>query len=403
MLPSAILRLEKLPTMLNGKLDRGSLPDVELASAREPEPARTPLEARLLAIWQDVLRRRDIGVRDHFFEIGGNSLVAVRMLTALEQRIGTRVPLAALFLAPTVETLAQYIAVHGDQPSGWRPLIILQQGADRPPLFFVHGIGGGVYPFLALAKYIDDDVPVYGLQAIDLGGAEDTGYETIEELAAFYVKTIRDVQPHGPYHLAGQSFGGVVALEMAQQLNAVGEEVGMLGLLDTYGYSYMRYRRVWRWFVDQAKGLLRAGPRGLVPYLRIRGQAAKRIVARRIWWNKQRRNAVLGGGLPEARGYAEGMKFMKALASYDPKPYDGKISLFRAHEQPAGVVPDRALGWGSLAKGGIEIYDVPGGHETLIEEPYVDKLAVPFNKALNARLDAPGRESEPSRAERRRS
>jgi thioesterase domain-containing protein len=158
----------------------------------------------------------------------------------------------------------------------------------------------------------------------------------------------------------------------------------MLALLDTYGHAYLSNRRLSRMIADLATRTLRDGPAGASNALRVRVEAARRVLARRRWRKEHERNDGPDGALPEASGYAEGMAFLRALASYVPNPYPGRIDLFRAAEQPVGVVSDRTMGWGAVAAGGIDVHDVPGGHHTLVEEPHVNALGAAFQAALDA-------------------
>src|SRR6185295_12459386 len=192
---------------------------------------RDLLELQLAQLWEEVLGRHPVGVFDSFFELGGHSLLAVQMVARLERLTGRGLPVATLFQAPTVERMAALLRGE-EKPAARSSLVLLQPQGARPPLFFVHGAAGTVFPFLDLARELGTDRPFYALQAPGVEeGAEPSS--TVQDLAAHYLEEIRAVQPEGPFHLGGWSLGGVVAFEMAQQLQAGGQQAGLLALLDS--------------------------------------------------------------------------------------------------------------------------------------------------------------------------
>ena len=193
---------------------------------------RTDVEARLAAIWQDLLGIPEVGVDDDFFDLGGDSLVVVAMVGRICQRFGTELPLGALAEAPTVAGLARFVAA-GTDAARFRPLVTLQPGDPeaKPPLFFVHGGSGNVASFPRLARALPADQPVHALQWDGLDGSR--GSRTVEAMARRYLAEIRSVQPVGPYLLGGQCVGGLVAREMARVVLAEGEAVDLLVMVDS--------------------------------------------------------------------------------------------------------------------------------------------------------------------------
>jgi acyl carrier protein len=234
MIPSAIVKLEALPLTPNGKVDRRAL--LALDTAR-PElqsafvAPRDTLELQLAQIWEDVLNVRPIGVTDNFFTLGGHSLLAVRLIALLQQQFEQNLPLATLFLAPTIEHLASTLGQPMDERQ-WSPLVKIQSGGSKRPFFCVPGAGGNVIYFYHLARYLGSDQPFYDLQARGLDG-EQMPHAQVEDMAAYYIEALQTVQPQGPYLLGGHSFGSYVAFEMALQLLHQGQEVAMLAILDT--------------------------------------------------------------------------------------------------------------------------------------------------------------------------
>jgi pimeloyl-ACP methyl ester carboxylesterase len=170
-------------------------------------------------------------VKDDFFNLGGDSLSAVRLMLEIEQHFGQKLSLATLFPSSTIEHLASILR----QATGSRlssPLVAIQPSGAKPPFFCVHPIGGNVLCYLDLARHLGEDQPFYGLQASGIDG-EGEPKSRIEGMAGYYIEAIREIQPQGPYLLGGWSFGGVVAFEMAQQLHSSGEQVALLALIDS--------------------------------------------------------------------------------------------------------------------------------------------------------------------------
>ena len=223
------LRLDAFPLTPNGKIDRRELPAPNQALPVVEQGAflapRDALERQLTNLWEMVLGRTPIGVTDNFFDIGGHSLLAAQLFARIDRELGANLPLATLFHAPTVRQLADLLRQKDWKPS-WASLVPIQPAGSRKPLFCVHGAGGNVLLYRDLARHLGPDQPIYGLQSRGIDGGES--YLTrFEDMAAHYINEIKTVQPEGPYNLAGYCLGGTLALEMAQQLEAKGEEVAL--------------------------------------------------------------------------------------------------------------------------------------------------------------------------------
>ncbi|WP_313053322.1 non-ribosomal peptide synthetase [Pseudomonas lopnurensis] len=229
MVPSYEVLLERLPLTPNGKLDRKALPAPEQSSpqgTQSMEP-RTPLEARIARIWAEVLELDQVGVGDNFFELGGHSLDTLRLMRELKQALGLELPVSAVFKYPTVANLAGFI--EGTETSRGENIIPL--GGEGQPLFYFHPAGGTVYCYLPFVASLKDSYSAYGVMCeayLDKNWNESSWAAMIVR----YVENLRRVQPNGPYHLAGWSLGGAVAMDVASALEAVGEEVRFLGLFD---------------------------------------------------------------------------------------------------------------------------------------------------------------------------
>ncbi|MEV7116694.1 non-ribosomal peptide synthetase [Streptomyces anulatus] len=234
MVPSAVVVIERLPLMPNSKLDRKALPVPEVAVREEAHHAVTSFEANVGAAFAEVLGLESVSVDDDFFALGGHSLLAVRLVERLRER-GVSIAVRDLFTAPTVAKLLKRMSLSSVRDALDVLLPIREQG-DRPPFFCFHPAGGVSWCYMPLVRYVPADIPLYGLQARGLDGTSQLAC-SIAEMAADYITQIRSVQPSGPYHLLGWSYGGVLAHEIAVQLQAVGEDVGALVLLDQYPWD----------------------------------------------------------------------------------------------------------------------------------------------------------------------
>jgi thioesterase domain-containing protein len=255
-----------------------------------------------------------------------------------------------------------------------------------------------VLTYRDLARRLGTDQPLYGLQARGLDGREPP-HTRVEDMAAHYVREIRAFQPKGPYFLGGSSFGGTVAFEMAQQLRAMGQPVGMLALFDTWGPGYGRLqpgttmmRLMISRFVQRVDlhvgNLMLGGPREKLAYVAEKSRrVAKNVrkVARR-YYKRWKQHGTLREPLPKALARVEKASF-QAIFDYAPKPYAGELTLFRAGKQPSGIQPDPALGWSKIAEGGLQIHEVPGYHGAIVYEPRVPVLAEKLAAALASARD----------------
>jgi amino acid adenylation domain-containing protein len=399
MVPAALVRLDALPLTSNGKVDRRALPAPPDADPAAYVAPRTAAEEALAAVWAEVLGVERVGVRDDFFELGGHSLSAARLVARVRERLGRELSLGELFRGATVERLAR--ALEGGAPTGLpASLVRLRDGAGTP-FFCVHAAGGMAMAYLRLARRLDDR-PFYGVQARGLAPGE-TPAESVEEMAARYVEAVRVVQPRGPYLLGGWSVGGNIAWEMAQRLRAAGEEVAHLALVDCWAPLDGSRPPL----PDDADLLallaadlgVRAEP-GTLASLRdeLRTLPPDARLTRFAGWIRRLEpgthdldDAGLRRRLDVYRATA------RAASAYRARPYDGRVTLFRASRSaawPSGDLSaeawerDPRLRWRELLTRPLEVRGVPGTHHSIVVGPDVEGLAAALRDALGAGVPA---------------
>ena len=244
MIPVAAVAIESRPISPSGKLDRNALPAVSFASEQERIEPVTDLEEKLKRIWVEVLGHDDFGVTDNFFEIGGHSLATIRLVSRIEQTLdlARQFPVSDLFQAPTIRALAAMMS-DGKDHSRLESVVPLQPLGSGPPLFFLHGVTGGVTEHLRTAHLLAPTIPVYGVQVVESNGRL-APFTTVDEMTSHYVREIRMVQQNGPYFLAGFCVGGCLAFETARRLREEGAEIGAVFIEDAVPVGWLPFR-VW--------------------------------------------------------------------------------------------------------------------------------------------------------------
>lgn len=398
MIPAVIMPLDELPLTPNGKVDRLALPlpAATVSDGTARVAPRTETEERLAKLWQTLLGLDSVGVHESFFDLGGHSLLAVRLFSLIEREFGKRLPITVIYEGATIEQLALQIE-HAGVGHDWRSLVPLQPHGSRPPFFCIHAIDGDVFGYAPLARHIGADQPFYGLRARGMDGLQKP-HTSVEEAAAAYIAEIKTVQPSGPYYLGGFSFGGTLAFEVAQQLSAQGETVALLALLDHPAPKSDYYRVRWsfaqmkRWVAAIPVRLRRFRHLPLHAKLDVLRAKERRLLAAigAIDRDAYRQSLLLSPAdyvrrlgehlygnadlLPEPQQNVVKALY-EAILRYEPQPYDQRLTLFRAHDQPLACSHDPLMGWGSIARGGIEVHTIPGTHLALMQEPAVKMLA----------------------------
>ncbi|MBW4546344.1 MAG: amino acid adenylation domain-containing protein [Symplocastrum torsivum CPER-KK1] len=414
MVPGAFVFLEAMPLTPNGKIDRRALP-IPDSARREQEDnfvaPSTPTEEILAAIWAEVLGRQQVGINDNFFELGGHSMLAARLFAQIEKKLGRNLPLANLFQAPTIKELVSLFnqqdysseqkkstmqlesATNLLNQSGLSApcssLIVIQPNGSKPPLFCIHVLGRGLKFYRPLAHHLGLEQPLYGLAA-QIMDRKYAPQNRVEDLAAHYIKELRILQSEGPYFLAGVSFGGSVAFEMAQQLVAQGQKVALLALFDTYASEAVKQISSGERFSAHWNNFLKLGP------IYVLKKAKDNVKGKIQSFNDKLNHSLneigckfylgIGRPLPDnLQDFTFQQENNQASKNYVPQVYPGRVTLFRSRDQIIDISSyrDPQLGWGELATGGLERHEVPGTHLGMLQEPHVQVLA----EKLKAYLD----------------
>lgn len=340
----------------------------------------TRVEA-LTQIWQRVLQRSPINSGDNFLDLGGNDSLADSLFAEIAQVCGPELPSASIYRAPTIATLAALL----EQPTlpRFSPFVELKTGSEKPPILITPGLGGRDN-FSQLAKHIQTGHPIYRIQARGVDGMEQP-FERIEDMAEFYLGALNQLQPHGPYILVGHSFGGLLALEMAQRLSKGGKEVALLTLLGTFAHP--------RYFPPgQRLGLIAKRTRHRISVMKrmpIQGVFSHFVHA------LERRSRVARARHrtpPEASRLSFAQTLLRveasdlvALARYRPRFYRGKIR-FVMPEVDHYFPSDPASVWKGLA-GELEVENVPGDHMGMVGT-HCETLAAVLTRYVREAVDA---------------
>ncbi|TAE74611.1 MAG: non-ribosomal peptide synthetase [Verrucomicrobia bacterium] len=391
--PNGVAIVPAFPITPNGKIDAAALPDPAQAAsskAHATAPPANDLEQALATLWCELLGIAKVGRDDDFFALGGHSLMALRLFSRLHRDFGHTLPLAALLTHPTIARLATLLTPEhqSTQIAGGNKglLVTLKQEGDATPLFCVHGGDGGVLFYRRLAELAAYDGPLHAIEARALSDSGPIPKSSVEETAAAYLSEILAIQAHGPFRLAGYSFGGIVAHEMACQLVGRGHQVDFLGLFDTQNpvapakrlSPFGRFTTFWR---QQAHLPL------ATKFARLRSRIAEGIrTHHRV---KQEVATAIAHGPAEAHSDLRRIQVReenwRATQQYHPRPFAGKITLFKAMTANDKIAWPKDYGWTELAKGGLDIIPVPGQHLSIFDEAHIQELATALSTSLRDR------------------
>jgi amino acid adenylation domain-containing protein len=413
MIPTAFVVLEALPVNMNQKVDRRALPapnEADLARQRTLVKARDFREQQVLKIWQKILHTSALGVEDSFFDVGGDSLLAVTLMVELERQFGRSLPLSTLLTEPTVAALARLL---GDGPTHERSaVVLLRGGGQKPPIFFVHDGEGEILPYRTLAMKLADGHPVYGIQPKSRLGYPML-HSRLADVSDYYCRQILAVQPQGPYLLGGLCIGGFIAFDIASRLKKLGHTVAMVALLDVAHVKAtprsLTARRMKHFSAalkqarsasptERALRLLRESSR------RIRNVVSYELRSRLSRAHNQTRMRLFRAYLDQGWALPSFLtnipvRVVLRFAEREyvlPEPYPGEVLLFRATQKSSAfddtliddtpyidLFEDRHLGWEGKTTQGFIPHDIPAGHSSMLQEPHVEHIA----RAMQSYID----------------
>jgi len=386
MIPNDFIILEKFPVSESGKINRKELPTPNISSIQAQESAlpRNELEILIARIWTDNLGIASIGIHDNFFDLGGHSLTAVKVIVQIKKESGKYLPLVSLFNNPTIAELALLLDNEANNIS-FESLVPLKPTGTRSPLYMVHGLGSTVFKFYDLAQQLHPEQPVYGIQA---RGVESTHKpaESIEEMASQYISEILKNNPDGPYYLSGYSLGGIIAFEMTRQLENMGKTVAVLIMFDTFIVKNTQlkpglYKAVHKVAARTAKflytfGLLLSEP--------------QKTIQHKIFMWKQSYRRMRGLRLENDNGLDKDFDLLNELnrvhelaeVNYKLSYYPKKLHLFRARKASRYMNDFKYLGWKPYVKD-IELHLVDGDHITMFDNSFIPGFAKTLQQVLD--------------------
>ncbi|BAV34107.1 thioester reductase [Sulfuricaulis limicola] len=399
MCPASIVMLDALPRTPNGKIDRRNLPAPVPHQSKETAQPLNEVERRLARIWSSVLGVETIDKTADFFESGGHSLLAARLLARIEAEFGQRLSLLTLFKASSIAEQAKLLTYSGQREFDFRQVVRLQPNGSKPPLIAIHNTG--VY-YYNLSRRLGPDQPLTALQLFDPSITRQSLPQTLEVIAAEYVQLIRKFQATGPYKLIGWCVGGVLAFEVARQLVEAGHEVSLLAMIDAWAPGHhRRLSRTRAILADYSYRwqLIGADWRRVIS----REQTLAAFMEQRVMYKRLLRWFGRSPASPPARvafetressaenydqwllGYLEEM-----AQSYEPKPYSGKIMLLCSAQEPKGLFLDPQMGWGPFALAGVDVSVLDGDHFTVFKGHGLEQMAAQVSALMDA-YDNPGK------------
>ncbi len=376
MLPSRFVVLDEMPMTTSGKIDRNALPrpQNDAGDKRETVAARNALEGAILPIFRKILGVPSLGVKDDFFEQGGHSLLAARLLAEIKRSTSHQIPLSAMLHAATVESLAALITAGGSSASNSIATSIQHGERDRNPLFAVVVPGVETLGYAALARHIGAQQPFYTLQRKHpIPNAPPFTRTELEGLVQEYITAMRSIQQEGPYHFIAMCDDVMVAEEMILQLERAGQKVGFFAILDTWPLQNTMVP--WKWKIDYYSARLRhAGKLPAADWLR----AGREVLDHKLDRKRVRESPQNSPTRPTwGQLYWPG-------ADFQHPHFRAPVLLFKRPKQPFFYVSDREMGWGQRTLGGVELHEIDLDHENLLREPHIKTIGQILTSSLKA-------------------
>jgi amino acid adenylation domain-containing protein len=403
MIPSQIIRLDEFPLTPNGKIDRQALPHPNHESQSLYEAPRNKIEQQLTEIWSLIVECKKISIHDNFFDLGGHSILAIKLLNEIQKSFNQELSLTSLFQHPTIAQLAQQLSQFEVQPS-ISDLLVLQASGQKTPIFCVAGSNGHAFYFRDFAMNFADEHPVYGLETPGRDGSHPLPI-SVEDHASSLIKTLQQKQPKGPYILIGYSSGCSVALEMAFQLEQQGKIISLLGIFDAGlvanpDYITKRSDLDWIWnMIERIEAV-----KGISLGLNYEQLAAQSDDQNR--WYLAAEALYHHNVLPEHSTLSllrTNLEVMKRVtlnyAAYQPNfVISAPIVLFRAQDVKEIVVQEHQAmshyqqsdwGWQPYSNKPVQVISVPGNHGQMLYEPNVKILADQLKKSIQEYFNQP--------------
>ncbi len=372
MIPGAFTILDKFPLTSGGKIDVNALKEIRTFQTLGLEsivPPRTPVEEVLVNIWKDVFGTQHIGVNDNFFHLGGHSLLSIQIIDRVN-KAGLRLTPAEFIQNPTIQEQAKVIttAKPSSEAGSWKCLVELQPRGSRPPLYLIHSNPGDVLGYVNLVNRLGADQPCFGFESLGLK-APSKAHKTVEEMAKYYIEEMISFQPEPPYYLAGWCYGGIVASEMAYQMQEMGKQVGMLVLIET-PFPRMANVRA-SYYFKKLLGLAKLGPKGWISYIQNKFKYLKKIKSGAIdsAFSLEFDSGVLSNRPEVYRLNTQAMThyYLKGFLSCP-------IRIFVGDVLEEGFIPDIENLWSKMSQD-VQRYVAPGSHLNILKEPGANILA----------------------------
>jgi amino acid adenylation domain-containing protein len=387
MIPDDFIGLSQLPLLPNGKIDYKAIPKVHRQTANKDESEYSEAEKLVSNVWKQFLGEQNIGINDNFFLLGGHSMIAVEVMVRIEKETGIKLPLSSLFKYPTIKGFATLLNADNKETI-WKSLVPIKSTGSKMPIYIIHGSGSNIMNFSSFALHMDEEQPVYGLQAKGLNGV-DKPLNNMEEIASHYITEVVKHNPTGPYAIAGYSFGGYVAIEMARQLRLLGKEVKLLAMFDTNAEEHFSKTTT---FNKACNKVIRQFKKGAWITSRLLKHPGSTIDYQANFLKNKVISLSTSIGLlkqQKPEGYLLELHRISqqnnmAYYNYRLQPFDGKIDLFKAKERVYFVDDFKFLGWKKYALQGVLVHEVPGDHKTMLFPPNDKVFASVLQKALDS-------------------